>query len=309
MNLFDLHAGSTIPNYKKLCELLQESIKDGNGKKAQLKEWERFFSWERDGNAYRITEVFNVPKIINDGRTRCLQYIEPLLMQHLSLHGNFDEVTYSKWGTLLGMLPEYSFNSNYMEQLIQDNGYSQFSLSSLAIVMQECSRRYIDSAIARMEKRDQIAHEINRYIVMEDGKQHIASVGENQLYQDIQQQIMHEFNANKMYSIIINPKKKERYYDELTKAINTHGWKSTYELLHIEANPNAAIENYAEVNTDQVKGNLRAVFKEQVLRILFKKPSITDNFDNAWGAPNPIKYVTHDKMMIEIQELLEIIEN
>ena len=53
MKLENLEVGMKIKNYKKLCELLEEPEKNGgSSKRAQLKTWERYVSFERQGNAF-----------------------------------------------------------------------------------------------------------------------------------------------------------------------------------------------------------------------------------------------------------------
>ena len=49
-------------NYRKICEYLHEPIKTGKSKQLQLKDWKRYFEYERDGNAFVITKVYDAPK-------------------------------------------------------------------------------------------------------------------------------------------------------------------------------------------------------------------------------------------------------
>ena len=65
MNLENIQAGMRVPNYRKLCELLEESVEAGNSKKSQLRKWEQFFSYQKDKNTFIITEIYNVPNLIN----------------------------------------------------------------------------------------------------------------------------------------------------------------------------------------------------------------------------------------------------
>ena len=44
-------------NYRAMCNLLKQSVKAGNAKKAQLAWWGKQFSWEREGNAWVITAI------------------------------------------------------------------------------------------------------------------------------------------------------------------------------------------------------------------------------------------------------------
>ena len=46
-------------NYRKICEYLHELIKTGKSKQLQLENWKRYFEYERDGNAFVITKVYD----------------------------------------------------------------------------------------------------------------------------------------------------------------------------------------------------------------------------------------------------------
>lgn len=55
-------------NYKELCNVLEEKIKNGKSKRLQLKEWERYFTYKKDGYGYIVTEIYSTPKEKVDGR-------------------------------------------------------------------------------------------------------------------------------------------------------------------------------------------------------------------------------------------------
>lgn len=63
-----IKAGMIFKSYRSLCSFLDEEIKAGNSKKSQIKEWERFFKFHKDGNKFIIDEVYNEPKEKEDGR-------------------------------------------------------------------------------------------------------------------------------------------------------------------------------------------------------------------------------------------------
>lgn len=54
-------------NYKELCAVLEEEIKKGNSKTAQMKEWEKYFKFEKEeqGNVITVFEIYDTP-IIKD---------------------------------------------------------------------------------------------------------------------------------------------------------------------------------------------------------------------------------------------------
>lgn len=89
MNLNNIKIGQVIKNYKELCGLLNEAIQAGNSKKAQLSEFERYFKYERNGNKYIITEIYETPKdkIFDKSKGNnsiYITYIETLLLHLLS---------------------------------------------------------------------------------------------------------------------------------------------------------------------------------------------------------------------------------
>lgn len=68
MNLDNLQIGYTYKNYKELCSILDEKVLAGNSKKSQMKEWERYFKYERDGYKLFIAEIYYTPLDKVDGR-------------------------------------------------------------------------------------------------------------------------------------------------------------------------------------------------------------------------------------------------
>ena len=59
-------------NYKVLCNILEEKIRGGNSKQIQLKEWQRYFAWEKEGYKFIVTEIYNesLPKVDNRGKSK-----------------------------------------------------------------------------------------------------------------------------------------------------------------------------------------------------------------------------------------------
>ena len=48
--------------YKELCTIRGESVKTGKSKQLQLKDWQRYFTWENPTKqTFLITEVYDVP--------------------------------------------------------------------------------------------------------------------------------------------------------------------------------------------------------------------------------------------------------
>lgn len=87
MKIENLKVGQIIKNYKEMCVLLDEEITTGgNKKKAQHKEWERYFKYHKQGNKYIIDEIYKdpLPKVENIKNSKYSVYIEKLIIHMLS---------------------------------------------------------------------------------------------------------------------------------------------------------------------------------------------------------------------------------
>ena len=122
MELFEiiknnLYIGMVIKNYKLMCQLLNQEEKTGNAKKAQQKEWKRFFDFEKQGQKYIIIEIYTEPLPKNDKRALgngsiYVPHIELLLLNYLSKQTGFKAIlTLKRLFLLMGMI-----NPKYIEE-------------------------------------------------------------------------------------------------------------------------------------------------------------------------------------------------
>lgn len=68
MNIDNITEGLIVKNYKEMCSLLNQTVKGGDSKKAQLKEWSTYFNYEKDGNKFVIKEIYDTQLEKEDGR-------------------------------------------------------------------------------------------------------------------------------------------------------------------------------------------------------------------------------------------------
>ena len=58
----NVNLGQEFKNYKELCSHLGEQEKGGRAKELQIKDWKRYFSFEKHGHKFIITDVYDTPK-------------------------------------------------------------------------------------------------------------------------------------------------------------------------------------------------------------------------------------------------------
>jgi len=69
LNINNLKVGQVIPNYRKLCKLLNINITAGGSSKiAQLKEMSRYLKYHKEGNKFIIDEIYDTLLDKIDGR-------------------------------------------------------------------------------------------------------------------------------------------------------------------------------------------------------------------------------------------------
>lgn len=100
-----LKTNDTFKNYKELCAYLGEEPKKANSKVAQIKEWERYFSFRKEGQKIIITEVFDTPqeKIDNRGgnNNKNVKPMMDYLMSEFNTEYLDEYFTISNWSTIV----------------------------------------------------------------------------------------------------------------------------------------------------------------------------------------------------------------
>ena len=111
-----LKLGMVVKNYREMCRILNEQVYGGDSKKAQLKEWARYFLWEKKGQKFIILDIYDEPLPKEDGRQDkniYVQYIQVILMKILAKQRDSKEpfyITTNQLWKLLGMINNHYKN-------------------------------------------------------------------------------------------------------------------------------------------------------------------------------------------------------
>lgn len=109
IDISKLEIGMTVKNYKMLCELLGQEVKSGKSKKYQLEDFARYFEWEKSGQKFIISDIYDTPLTKEDKRklgnnSIYVQCIEVILLQYLSKQEGYTRTfTKRNWWEMLGM--------------------------------------------------------------------------------------------------------------------------------------------------------------------------------------------------------------
>ena len=116
LNTSHLTEGLVVKNYKSMCSLLECDVCGGDSKKSQLKNWKRYFNYEKSGQKFMITEIYDTPFPSEDARKLkeglYVKYIELLLLKYLSSC----EVKFCPYPTLIiaKSIPEFFTSAQFI---------------------------------------------------------------------------------------------------------------------------------------------------------------------------------------------------
>lgn len=159
-----IHIEQEIKNYRELCKLLDEPTKTGKSKQLQLKEWERFFKWHKNGNKIIIDEVLDKPLEKKDNRQINGQNLSKYnaLMDDLILH-ILQEDSYICEGKGIifnNYLELYTDDYDYMykdkndfcEKYNISSGLANTYLDKMYMILEKC----FETALNRLKKQKKI---------------------------------------------------------------------------------------------------------------------------------------------------------
>ena len=169
-----LTIGMTVKNYKVLCELLGQEIKDGKSKKYQLENFKRYFEWEKAGQKFIIMDIYDTPLEKEDLRklgnnSIYTQAIEVILLQYLSHQDGYTRtLTKKKWWELLS-ITNHKYGRMTEKELLQlDKILTSFEIRHF---YQRCNKKLeqiLFSALNNLKNRKLINYQIQTVIVTTD---------------------------------------------------------------------------------------------------------------------------------------------
>lgn len=264
MNLENIQAGMRIPNYRKLCELLGENVEAGNSKKAQLRKWEQFFSYQRDKNAFIITEIYSAPKLADDRRMKYAQNLVPLLYRHLALLGSVEQ-TFGSWFVTLGMVDRSFYDEARQEDVRAFSGLTAHQMQKLIYMTDSICKRTLMNVLDKLQKDRVAMHAVNEYIVV-NNVPHVANPEEALQIQHFKDQAMAAVGATSMFAIHVNPARRIRYYETLNEIYQQQcGWERTYTLLEITPLNTDEIRKYQNIDPIPLQEHLNHSIKAAVI--------------------------------------------
>lgn len=262
INTSKLQIGQIVKNYKELCALLGEKEYAGNSRVAQLKEFARYFEWEKSGQKFLITDIYDIPLPKEDKRNKgkYVKCIEIILLNYLSKQKGY---TYTlrkkKWWELLGMVNRKYDNVSQEELLEIDPVITKFEIRQY---YQRCNKKLEEilfSALRSLSNRKLIDWQIETVIVTQNQEKihyRIANEFEKKMILRAERHVLHNImHFEKMFNVFAKQKQDEFYRlaNEILKDSLDKDWKYYYKQVKIIYNHDQVVEAIPDIEAELKK--------------------------------------------------------
>ena len=312
INTNALKQNQIFNNYKEICEFLGEpSYQGGKQRQLQLKDWERYFRWEKQGYKFIITEVFDTPKEKIDKRggnnNKNVKPMMDYLMAEFDTKYANKYHTISNWSTtVLHLMNKDACDKTYRDddelfaycgerKLLDPTLYREY-VSTVKMI----TKNLITTAFRGLQKKGCIKYD-EGYTFRYEGEKHPDMVSTNLLNdyidnmeREICQEIQNEFYADKDIKgkqlVYVIQRNKNKELSKLYKDMRMECMNASDEVC---STINDAIWDKDANSRDFVDG------EDKRLLYYFKSYQITEFDEN---------YTVDDKEKLK-QEVIEIIQN
>lgn len=259
INVSTLTTGMVVKNYKILCGLLGQEVKDGKSKKLQLEDWKRYFDWEKSGQKFIITDIYDTPLTKEDKRklgnnSIYVKYIEVILLQYLSKQQGFAKTfTKRNWWEMLGIVNDKYGKRTEKELTCLDYKVTPWEVKHF---YQRCNKKLEEilfSALNSLKSRKLITYEIQTMIVKWNPQKRCDEYFEatdNQKKQILEVEryvLCNVMKYEKMIQVFLRFQQQEYYQQVNDLLYEYYGWDHCFKQIKIIYTPEGVREAYPEL--------------------------------------------------------------
>lgn len=272
-----------VKNYKDMCALTDCEPCTGNSKILQIKNWQRYFSFKKEGHKFIVTEVYDNPLPPIDARKvregKYNKYIELLLLRYVSAcEDNMLEITKRGLYKVLGMV-----NQNYdiltydncADTIDRDVGHkiSKFNINHFHQRVENKFSKILYNTLNSMEKRKLIHYHKKIIITADDiydsenGDSITALPYHEGIIDDMIQQVLNEWGYSNISQIALRYKVDDFYQEVTDRLNNKYKWKGFYTHILISMSD---CEEAQHLSAEDIRRMSPDTQREQFNRLLIE---------------------------------------
>lgn len=232
MQLENIKKGMVFKNYKELCIALEESPVSGKSKQLQIKRWETYFDYEKQGYKYVIKEIYDTP-LPKDFSSNDVysKYIQTILIKYLK-KSNIGEFSMTQLLKICGFVNENWNNVTLLYEYVENKDITHaqaiYYYNQLYMHVYSYCTKALIRCLDRLYKRGFLRWSKILYVQIGDNS-HIAKEEEIKKYLNVAMKIREEMNIK-----YINLYNRDKYYRKIdTELKEQYNWDKVYELIQI----------------------------------------------------------------------------
>lgn len=255
----NISVGMVIKNYKELCNLLNIPIlSGGNIKQSQIKQLKCYMDFDKSGQKFIITDIFDTPLTVNDQRklgnnSIYVKYIEVILLQYLSKQNGFTS-TLNKvdWWKLLGFINDKYKNVPDKDLELLDPTVTPFEIK---MFYQRCNtklERILFSALNNLKNRKLIMYELQTVITYKnkngEANSFIADDDDKKRILEVERFVLKkELKLDNMFQVYWS-NKQSSYYKRVQELLESYyDWTGYYKQIKIIYVKKDVIEELSDI--------------------------------------------------------------
>lgn len=302
--LQNIEIGKTYKNYKNMCDVLQEPIKNGKSKTYQMKEWKRYFNFEKVGQKFLVTEIYQVPLKNEDLRNKgnnsiYVQYIELLLLNQLAKEPNWRcALTKQKLFEILGLTNKKYKEKPYKELMEFNSSIKTFDINHFYQRANQKLEQILFGALKNLKNRCLISYSEQIVIVDQNNETKIASDKEIKLINSIYKQVLNEMKYISLTQVFLKFKGDD-FYNRVNEILyERYKWQYTYKQYKLIYTKEDVIQEIPNVEARITKLQLN----DKVINVMNLQANKKYNDNQSKLKEEINKYLGSDKVWGDVSE-------
>ena len=242
--------------------------KTGKSKQLQLKDWERYFDFKRDGQKFIIVKIYDVPlpKKIKSNNIYINDVLVVLNDYLLKNKVESIEITKNRLLVVCGFLNSRHLNkADSLRLFFQSNKYSEkqikYYYNFLNKHITNYCKKYIERSLQSLSKKGYIRlYEYHKIVCGAENQYRRANEKEELIINKIEKEKELEFKPITFYN-------EQKYYNAINKELIKFGIKEcykTYCIVLIHNINNLGIEDDANVSKNNINQKCLEAFYKQI---------------------------------------------
>ena len=316
--------------YKDLCILLGQNVYRGNQKESQLKEWKRYFNFEKENRKLLITEIYDVPLDSECRKLRddaiYVKYVECILLQYLANKPGYNVQIHPRelWKVLGIINNEYfEYEHSYEDLYLLEPGINSLQIDNFYYRCNSNIPKIVESALKSLERRYLIKYDPKAYMIgkrQSNGyiKYELADNKEKSYILDCERKALVEMGYYSKSQVHLKRRDTEFYNKTriyLFKNYEYDGYYKVYDITYVQKNIieaipedkiilqkmilNSEVINRMNTHAEKTYEKFKTEYNEALHKLMFEDEELTQKENNILAYDYGDGYLLYQKVLAD----------